>query len=139
MSRRKRMMEELKQDIRNHLEIETEDNIERGMTPKEARYAALRKLGNPTRIQEEAWRVWSHPWLDQLVADVHYAIRTMRNKPGFAIVSVLTLALGIGANTAAYSIIRGALQLPYETPIAWWWLGTYIHICPTMGFHGQAF
>ena len=113
MSRRKRMMEELKRDIRHHIELETEDNIERGMTPEEARYAALRKLGNPTRIWEDTWRVWSHPWLDQLVADVHYGIRTMRNKPGFAIVSVLTLALGIGANTAAYSVIHGALKLPY--------------------------
>ncbi len=53
------------------------------------------------------------PWLEQLFVDVHYGIRAMRNKPGFAIVAVLTLALGIGANTAAYSIIHGTLQLPY--------------------------
>src|ERR1700722_20050797 len=68
---------------------------------------------NNGRIQEQTWQLWGSSWLEQLVTDLSHGIRTIRNKPGFAIVAVLTLALGIGANTAAYSIIHGALQLPY--------------------------
>jgi len=113
MRRRKRMLEELDQDIRDHIELETQENIDRGMSPEESRYAALRKFGNVARVKEETWEVWSFPWVEQLFVDVRYGIRTMRNRPGFAIVAVLTLALGVGANTAAYSIIHGTLQLPY--------------------------
>jgi putative ABC transport system permease protein len=58
-TRRKRMMEELDRDIRDHIEMEMQDNIERGMTAEEARYAALRKFGNVTRIKEATWEVWS--------------------------------------------------------------------------------
>ena len=59
MNRRKRMMEDLDQDIRDHIERETQDNIERGMPPDEARYAALRKFGNVARVKEDTWEVWS--------------------------------------------------------------------------------
>ena len=76
MSRRKRMMENLDQDIRNHIEAETQGNIERGMPPEEARYVALRKFGNVARIQEETWAVWSFPWLEQLFVDVRYGVRS---------------------------------------------------------------
>ena len=69
------------------------------------------------------------PWLDQLFVDVRYGFRTMRNKPGFAMVAVLTLALGIGANTAAYSIIHGTLNYRMRTPNAWSWLEMCIHGC----------
>ena len=65
MSRRKRMMEDLDQDIRDYIERETQDNIERGMSPEEARYAALRKFGNVTRVREDTWEVWSFVWLEQ--------------------------------------------------------------------------
>jgi putative ABC transport system permease protein len=113
MNRRKRMMEDLDQDIRTHIEMETQDNIERGMSPEEARYSALRKFGNITRVREETWEVWSFPWLEELFIDLCYGVRTLRKSPGFAIVAILTLALGIGANTAIYSVIHGTLQLPF--------------------------
>src|SRR5712671_3675534 len=67
MMRRKRMLEELDQDIRDHIQSETQDNIERGMSPEEARYAAIRKFGNVTRVKEETREVWRVVWIEQLV------------------------------------------------------------------------
>src|SRR5438270_6503894 len=118
MSRRKRMLEELDQDIRDHIEKETQDNIERGMPPEEARYAAVRKFGNVTRVVEETREVWSWVWLEQLVQDIQFGLRMLRKSPGFAAVVILTLALGIGANTAIFSLIDAVMlrALPVENP-----------------------
>jgi putative ABC transport system permease protein len=118
MSRRKRMMDNLDQDIRDFIERETQDSIDRGMSPKEARYAALRKLGNVTRIKEETWEVWSFDWLDQLWQDVRYAVRMIRKNRGFTATALLSLAIGIGANTAIFSLIDALLlrMLPVRDP-----------------------
>jgi len=118
MSRRQRMMDNLDQDIRDYIERETQDNIERGMALEEARYAALRKFGNVTRIREEAREVWSFLWLEQLWQDVRYGGRTLARNPGFTAVAVLTLALGIGVNTAIFSLIDAVMlrMLPVEKP-----------------------
>ena len=72
MRRRKHILDDLDQDIRDHIERETQDNIERGMSPDEARYAAMRKFGNVTRVKEETREVWSLVWLEQLLQDVRY-------------------------------------------------------------------
>jgi len=78
MTRRARALENLDRDIRDHIERETQDNIERGMPPEEARYAALRKFGNVTRVAEDTREVWSLVWLHQLIQDVRYGCRMLR-------------------------------------------------------------
>ena len=118
MWRRKRMLEELDKDIREHIARETQDNIERGMSPEKAHYAAMRKFGNVTRVKEETREVWSVVWVEQILADIRLGLRMLLKSPGFAFVSILTLALGIGANTAVFSLVDCLVlrPLPIEHP-----------------------
>src|ERR1700744_6434214 len=102
-------------EIEAHLMSEIDDNLAAGMTPEEARRRAYLKFGNPARVREEIWRMNRIALLEDLLRDVRYAWRTLLRNPGYALIAVLTLGLGIGPNTAIFTVINGVLlrPLPY--------------------------
>jgi hypothetical protein len=116
--RRKQWDQERARELDVYLEIETEENIARGMSSDNARCAARRKLGNPTFIREEIYRMNTVALIESFWQDLRFALRTFAKAPGFASVVVLSVALGIGANTAIFSLINAALlkMLPVRDP-----------------------
>jgi putative ABC transport system permease protein len=116
--RRDRLSDEASHELRFHLDSLTARYIDSGMAPDAARLAARRQLGNVALVQENIYRMNSIGWLDVLIQDVRYAFRVFARTPPFAAVVVVTLALGIGANTAMLSIAYSVLlkPLPYVDP-----------------------
>jgi putative ABC transport system permease protein len=115
---RKKRDQDLERELRSHLELEAEEQIENGQSPEEAGYAARRALGNRTRVKEDVRSTWRWTALEQITQDLKFAARTLRKAPGFTITTVLTLAIAIGANSAIFSIVNGVLlkPLPFQRP-----------------------
>ena len=110
--------DQLRDELQAHLDMAIRDRIERGEDPREAAAAARRELGNPSQIQEATRDVWGRRWLEQAAQDSRYALRTFRRNPGFALVAILSLTLGLGANTALFQVVNAVRlrTLPVADP-----------------------
>jgi len=116
--RRKSETARLNDELQFHLEQQVAENIAYGMTRDEARFAALRAFGNPTLLRDEARSTWSWNWLEKFARDIRYGARTLTRSPGFALTAILVMALGIGATTSLFTIVRAVLlkPLPFRDP-----------------------
>jgi len=114
--KRDRLDQELNEEIQFHLDMETEDNLRKGMTPEEARYAAMRKFGGVEQAKEHYRRQSAFGRIEDLLRDCRHAIRGLLRNPGYSILAILSLALGIGANTAVFTLIRSLLLQPLPYP-----------------------
>ena len=109
---------DLERELRSDLQLEEEEQREGGISGEEARYAALRAFGNPTLIREQTRAIWSWNWLESLARDLRFSLRTLLRTPGFTVLAILVMALGIGANVALFTVVRGVLltPLPFHDP-----------------------
>jgi putative ABC transport system permease protein len=122
---RRAISDDLAAEIQSNLELETDDQLARGISPEQARTEARRRFGNPTLIKERAQDAWAFPRFETFLEDLRYSLRGILKAPGYSLVVILTLTLGIGANTAIFSVVNAVLlkPLPYPEAERLVWLG----------------
>lgn len=113
---RRQIHDDLAEEIRQHLAEKVEALMGEGMSREDAEHAARREFGNATRIEESGREAWMWPRAESLLADIKFALRKLRRSPGFALTAILSLALGIGATVAVFSVIYGVLLHPFPSP-----------------------
>jgi predicted permease len=108
----------LDNELQFHLEQQIQENVAKGLGPNEAREAALRAFGNPTLLRDQTRSTWSWNWLEKFLRDLRYGVRTLARSPGFSLTAILVMALGIGATTSLFTIVRSVLlkPLPFRDP-----------------------
>src|ERR1700677_1994244 len=109
---------DLERELQSDIELEEEEQRERGLPPREARYAALRAFGNPTLIREQTHATWSWSWLESLASDLKYGLRGMYRNSGSTLFAILIVGLGIGGASTVFSVVNALLlrPLPFRDP-----------------------